>query len=197
MKKVLLFITFVVISTSAFAEKVVGSYTMAGIQKDVEATFDNLGDLRVYIEILGAYKNDKVMIEIEGERDLNLFISQLRYCKTKFTEWVKVAKENNITGYQKEFDVVFPKVEIWWIGTKWYSSYKRDFIKPIFLVGDNGEASFGVGGVATDWDNEYIDQKWYLILISPSEFDSLIEALNPDKIKSALIQNANADALFQ
>ena len=70
-------------------------------------------------------------------------------------------------------------------------------MKPLFLVGSDGKASFGAGGKAQDWDNEYIDQQWYLILISESEFDGLIDALNPEKIKSELNKNVNADALFQ
>lgn len=197
MRKILLFIVFVLTFTTALAEKVVGSYTMAETQKKIEATFNNKGALVVFIEVLGKYKNDKVMIEVKGEDDLNQFISQLKYCKEKFVEWAKVAKENNVTDYKKNFDVTFPNVVIWWRGTEWYSSYKRNFIKPLFFVDDNGGVSFGTGGKATDWDNEYIDQDWYLIFVSESEFDSLIDALNPVKIKSVLKQDANTDVLFQ
>lgn len=197
MKKVVLFIVSMLMATTVFAEKVVGTYTMAETSKDIEAAFDNKGVLKVFIEVLGEYKNDKVMIKIDGEQDLNEFIAQLKYCKAKFIEWDKVAKANNVTDYTKKYDVTFPNIEVWWRGSKWFSTFKRNLFKPIFMVGDDGKSSFGVGGKATDWDNEYIDQQWYLILMSSAEFDSLINALNPEKIKSALKQGENADALFQ
>ena len=197
MKRVILFIALILCTMSANAEKVVGTYTMAEMPREIEAAFDNKGALNVYVEVLGEYKNDKVMIRISGENDLNQFISKLKSCKAKFIEWKKVAQTNNVTDYSKPFDITFPNVEIYWRGSEWFSTYKRDHLKPLFLVGSDGKASFGAGGKAKDWDNEYIDQQWYLILISESEFDGLIDALNPEKIKSELNKNVNADALFQ
>lgn len=197
MKKIVLFIVFALFAITAHAEKVVGTYTMGGMSKDIEAAFDSKGELNVYVEVLGEYKNDKVMIRISGEKDLNLFISKLKYCKEKYVEWSKVAKDNNVKDYTKEFDATFPNVEIYWLGSKWYSTYKRNHLKPLFMVGSDGDATLGAGGKAKHWDNEYIDQQWYLILISASEFDGLINALSPEKIKSELNKNENADALFQ
>ena len=197
MRKFILFVVFALFAITANAEKVVGTYTMAGMPMDIEAAFDSKGELNVYVEVMGEYKNDKVMIRINGEKDLDLFISKLQYCKEKYVEWSKVAKDNNVKDYSKEFDVTFPNVEIYWLGAKWYSTYKRNHLKPLFLVGSEGDATLGAGGKAKHWDNEYIDQQWYLILISASEFDGLISALNPAKIKSELNKNDNADALFQ
>lgn len=197
MKKILLLMALMMSSAFAFAEQVVGSYTMGGSPREIEAFIDKKGVLKVFIEIEGEYRHDKVMIKIDGESDLNRFVSQLKYCKGKFIEWKKVAQENNVTDYRKKLDVIFPKVEIWWLGNEWYSSYKRGFIEPLFLVGSDGDAVLVAGGKAKDWDNEYIDQKWYLIFMSESEIDSLIEALNPTKIKEALNQTSNNDALFQ
>lgn len=196
MKRIVLFVALVMLATSAYAEKVVGTYTCAETQKNIEAYIDDKGVLKVFVEVLGEYQRDKVMIKIDGENDINKFIAQLKYCKEKFIEWEKVAKTNNIKDFKKNFDVTFPNVEIWWRGSEWFSSYKRNFIKPLFIVND-GKASFGAGGEATDWNNEYIDQDFYLILISTAEFDSLIKALNPQTIKNVLNQDTQADALFQ
>lgn len=197
MKRFFLFIALVLCTMSANAEKIVGTYKMAEMPREIEAAFDDNGALDVYVEVLGENENDKVMILISGENDLNQFISKLEYCKEKFKEWEKVAKTNNVTDYSKEFDVTFPDIEIYWWGEEWFSTFSRNYLKPLFFVGSDGKASFGASGKVKDWFNEDIDQQWYLILKSESEFDELIDALNPEKIKSELNKNENVDDLFQ
>ena len=198
MKKFMWLIAFALCSLGANAEKVVGTYTMGGMSREIEASSNNDGSLKkIYIEVLGEYKNDKVYICISGEDELNQFISKLTFCKEKYIEWGKVAEDNSITDYTKPFDATFPSTEIYWRGSEWFSTYKRNYLTPIFMVSSEGKASLGAGGKAKHWDNEYIDQQWYLILISASEFDGLINALNPEKIKAVLNKNENADALFQ
>lgn len=49
----------------------------------------------------------------------------------------------------------------------------------------------------SDWNNEYIDQKWYVILQDASEIDSLIAAINPSRVISVLTRKDTLDALFQ
>lgn len=80
---------------------------------------------------------------------------------------------------------------------KWYSSYKRNFFNFRFLVSETGVPSLGCIGTAKYWDNEYIDQEFYIIFGSSTEIESLINALDVKKIKSALNANANTDTLFQ
>lgn len=198
MKKFMWLIAFALCSLGASAEKVVGTYTMAEMSWEIQASIDSRGTLDVFVGVLGERDNDKVFINISGEENINLFISALTYCKEKYIEWSKVAKDNNVTDYSKPFDVTFPKVEIYWRGSEWFSTYKKDHLNPtLFLVKKDGNSAFITGGKAKHWDNEYIDQQWYLILTSVSDFDSLITALAPEKIKSELNKNKNADALFQ
>ena len=71
-------------------------------------------------------------------------------CKEKFIEWEQVAKRNKISDFKKEIDATFPSVEVWWVGLEWYSSHRKNFIKPLFLVND-GDASFGTYGAAKDY----------------------------------------------
>ena len=196
MKKFLFLIAFVLLTTSLRAEKVVATYMMSGMERNIEAGINDRGVLSVYIQVMGEYKSENVFVRVQGDADINKFVAQLTYCRTKFIEWEEVAKKNNITDFKKEFDTTFPYVEIWWSGSKWYSSNKRNFIKPLFLVTD-GKAAFGEGGEATHWDNQYIDQKFYLILNSIEEIDSLINALDVTQINKVLNQDTQADALFK
>ena len=195
MKKFLLLIAFSLLTTSVYAEKIVATYTMSGTKRNIEAGIDNKGALNVFIQVVGE-DSDYVMIRVTGEEDIRRFISQLTYCKNKFIEWEQVAKRNNISNFKKEIDATFPNVEIWWVGLEWYSSYKKNFIKPLFLVND-GDASFGATGAATHWKNEFINQSFYILFETAYEAQSLINALDIAKIKSILNQDAQINALFQ
>jgi len=97
----------------------------------------------------------------------------------------------------KKMDITFPSCEIYWSGShKWYSSYKRNFLTPIFMATEQG-TSVGFTGTAQDWDNEFMKQQWYLILISEEEIESLYNAINLDKIREALNQVSNTEDLFK
>ena len=176
-----------------FAQTVVGKYTAMGFENNIEASIKK-GDLKVWVATPG---EENTMFKIDGEYDLNRFIVQLKECKEKYIEWSNVAKSNNVTTYAKKIDISFPNVEIWWKGSKWFSSYKRNFFRPLFFVTEDGTATFIVNEEATDWDNEFIDTDFFFILGSTKDFDNLINALNPEKIKKALTQNENIDDLFK
>ena len=195
MKKILLFIAFTLLTTSVYAEKIVATFTMSGTKRNIEAGIDNKGALNIFIQVVGEY-SDYVMIRVTGEEDIKRFVSQLIHCKNKFIEWEQVAKRNNISDFKKEIDATFPNVEVWWVGLEWYSSYKKNFIKPLFLV-NGGDASFGATGAATHWNNEFITQSFYILFETAYESQSLINALDITKIKRVLNQETQTDALFQ
>ena len=195
MKKILLLIAFTLLTTSSYAEKIVATFTMSGTKRNIEAGIDNKGALNVFIQVVGEY-SDYVLIRVEGEADIKRFIAQLTYCKNKFIEWEQVAKSNNVYDFKKEIDATFPSVEVWWVGLEWYSSHKKNFIKPLFLV-NNGDAAFGTTGAATHWNNEFITQSFYILFETAYEVQSLIDALDITKIKHALNQEAQTNALFQ
>lgn len=52
MKKILLFIAFILLTTSVYAEKVVASYTLSGTKRNVEAGIDSKGALNVLFKWL-------------------------------------------------------------------------------------------------------------------------------------------------
>ena len=195
MKKFILLIAFTLLTTSVYAEKIVATYTMSGTKRNIEAGIDNKGALNIFIQVVGEY-SDYVMIRVAGEEDIKRFISQLTYCKDKFIEWEQVAKRNNISDFKKEIDATFPNVEVWWVGLEWYSSYKKNFIKPLFLV-NGGDSSFGATGAAKHWNNEFITQSFYILFETAYEAQSLINALDITKIKRILNQETQTDALFR
>lgn len=198
MKKLLFFLTFIVLSISAMAETKVGSYICFGeLNRDIEAAYKSKGELVVFIEVIGDDPFEhNVMIRIKGEKTLIDFISKLEICKNKFTEWSTIAKNNSVTDLKKPLDIQFPNIEVWWRGSsKWHSSFSRDFIHFTFLAQKDG-CIMGFFSKAEDWENEYITQKFSLLFKHPHEIDSLIKALDVNSIKAELNRSTHIEALF-
>ena len=197
MKKLILLALVLFSSISLFAEKKVASYTLFGEEKEIEAYVNKKGELCIFIEVLGEYKNDRVMINVDGDKNITALATAWKEVKEKFIEWLDVAKKNNVTNFNKEYPTTFPRCQIWWTGTKWRSTYTGSYLKPRFMVLEDGTSSTTCGGTAKDYDNQYITQKWYQIFQSPDEIQTLIDALDPQQIRKVLDGDVEADALFQ
>lgn len=195
MKKILylIFIYFLSITFLYAKEINIGTYSVLGKSFDVTAEYSETKVLNVFIDVSGEYKNDKVSIRIEGENDIKAFIESLRQCKIKFIEWKQVVKNNNIKEITKAMDVTFPNVQIWWRGSSWHRSYKGDYIKPVFI---HPTFFIGILGEATDKDNEYITQEFYMVL-DDLAINSLIKVLNIEQIKNIIEKENNKELLFK
>ena len=199
MKKIFLMLALAVVAVTANAEELVGRYMVAGQEMDVEADFNSDGDLVVYFDVFGEYDGEKVMIGIRGEANINAFIEGLQNCRAKYMQWVEIAAQHSVKNYSKFMDFSFPNIRVWWKNSSgdWCCSKENDIVNPKFVVDEDGATCLTISGLEKDVDNEYIEQQWCLSLVYAEDFDSLIEALNPTKLKTALDSTAALDALFQ
>ena len=90
---------------------------------------------------------------------------------TKYLNWVKVAKDNNVTEIDKEFDIKFPSVTIAWSGSKWWFSFGQR-VKMRFLILDSGKMIAVWAPKVTSSSNRYIDEQIYFAFEGAEDFDS-------------------------
>ena len=196
-KTILLLFTALFVCLQIAAERKVATYTSFGKEHDIEGVINDNDELLVYITVEGDRSDDEVMIMLRGVNDIVAFRSSLISVRDKYIEWKKVAEDNNVKHMLKPFDFKFPKIEVYWLGTKWYSSFARRVFAPDFLVNDEGVSSVVAGGEAQYWDNEYITQKWYALFQNEDDINSLIDALDVVKIREQLEHQVNVSDLFK
>lgn len=196
MKKTLLLISIMLLAICAYAEQTVGRYqnTYFGKEFEIEASQKNEKIETVYIGIV-AKDAKSAFISVDG-KDLESFKTALELVKTKYLDWVKVAKENNVTEMDKEFDIKFPSVSIAWSGSKWWFAFGVR-IKMRFLILDNGKMVAVWAPKVTSSSNRYIDEQIYFALEGEEDFDSLISQLNYQTILDQLLNKKNNEDLFQ
>jgi hypothetical protein len=198
MKKIVLSLFISALCTIAvYGEKVVGNYSLSYFNRsyDIEASKIKDGKFTVYIEVNGESESTKAMLSVEND-DLEEFTQSLLQMKTKFEEWSKVAKDNNVTDMNKDMDIKFPSTTICWLGTKWYFSFGHK-LTPKFLILDDGRYVVTIVKKVTSSSNQYIDETIYWVFSDPKEIDDLVSQLDSEKIKAKLEAIENASDLFK
>ncbi|MDD4211587.1 MAG: hypothetical protein PHC46_04300 [Clostridia bacterium] len=197
MKKIVLILFVSILCTTVYGEKVVGKYYLSYFNQsyDIEASEIKDGKFTLYIQVHGGSQSTKAMLFVESD-ELKEFTQSLLQMKTKFEEWSKVAKENNVTEMSKKMDINFPPTSICWFFTEWYFSFYHTLI-PAFMILKDGTYAVSIVEEATSSSNEYIDETIYWVFSDPKEIDDLISQLDAEKIKSKLEADDNASDLFK
>ena len=196
MKKIILVLCLLTFILPITAQQKVGEYTNSYVSKtfSIEAVEKNNKIEVVYIGISTDHKSRPAYIIVKGE-DLELFKTALELARDKFSEWKKVAKENNITEMSKEMSINFPKVTVAWHGTKWWFSFGNK-INFRFLILDDGEMVAHWTSKVTSSSNRYIEEYIYFAFANEEDFNGIINQLDGQRILNELFKNKNKSELF-
>lgn len=196
MKKFTVFALFLFCTISMFAQEEIGTYHSSYFDKDLEVLAVSPEEKNsIYISVCGEHSIDDVVINVEGYA-IEEFRSALSQAKSKFAEWAKIAKDNNVKDMTKDMDITFPKVTIAWHSSKWWFSFRQS-LKPRFIVTSEGKCAFVIAGKAVSSSNEYIDQRYYFALSDVRDFDELLNVTSKEYIASKFTKKQNVEDLFK
>lgn len=200
MKKFIFVMVAMIATMSMYAQQKVGEYTNSYVSKtfSIEAVEKNNKIEEVYIGIptdLGSRTYSRPAYIVVKGKDLELFKTALELARDKFSEWKKVAKENNVTEMSKEMGINFPKVTIAWHGSKWWFSLGNK-INLKFLILDDGQMVAAWAPTVTSSSNRYIDQQIYFAFADEKDFDDIINQLDSQRILNELLSTKNNSNLF-
>ena len=197
MKKLsILFLAFFIISISSKAQEEVGTYYNNFFKEEftIKASQKNSKISDIYIEV-SAKKSSESFINVGGE-DLETFKASLIALRDKYLSWVKIAKDNNVTEMNKEFDIKFPSVTVAWVGSKWWFDFNRK-ISMRFLILESGKMVAVWAPKVTASSNEYIDETIYFTFECEDDFNNLLDKLNSQVMLDKLQSRQNKEDLFQ
>ena len=203
MKKLVVMLIAALYCTCGFAEKKVSEYSLAYTRNigetsfDIEATEPKNGKFTFYIYCWSMDSEKKVGFSIESKK-LPEFFTALRAVGEKQEEWTKTAKDNNVTDYDKQFDVKFASNSAFFkYGKDWHFCGFR--FSPYFKVTKEGEclAVFKSNKLTAN-DNRFMHHDGFAIPFSnKEEIEDFIKALDPAPILNSEGTNAAKDELFK
>ena len=182
MKKLLVSLFALFAFTFSYAQEQIGTYHCSYYDCDLQILASEKGaGYDIYLEVFGACGDTMsgTTFQIEGDKNIREFIDALESMKKQFIEWS--SEQNGRKGYEKRFDVNLPYFKVLWH----YSDLHYDYHptpKARFVVPDSGQCTAVISGEATASDNESLKNKYFFILSSVSDFDSLISSIQIDKL---------------
>lgn len=200
MKKLFLLALVLGFSVVSFAQEKFSEYDMSYFNKkyDIEVGTIKNGNCSFYIYCEPKDNTKKVGFILES-KNVESFCNQLNSIKQKYSEWTKTAKDNNVTSYDKKFDVNFKSVSAFFLyGSKWCLSYAISF-KPYFKVTSDGECLvvFNVGELTAS-SNRFMTVKGFMMAFnSLDEIDEFIKAFDLQKMQDNEMKEKEKDNLFK
>ena len=200
MKKIILVLCLLTFIMPIKAQQKVGEYTNSYVSKifSIEAVEKNNKIDVVYIGVPTDTKSRPAYIVVKG-KDLELFKTALELARDKFSEWKKVATDNNVTEMCKEIGVNFPKVTVAWLyGREWWFSFDNKINLKFLALKVSDDTRFVAfwAPTVTSSSNRYIDQKIDITFANEEDFNSIINQLNGQRILNELLKNKNKSELF-
>ena len=196
MKRIYIIICLLILTCSAYAEQIVGKYYNLYFGKEYEIKASQLND-KLDLVFIGVEAKDSksAFIVVEG-KDLGLFKTALELVRDKYLDWVKIAKENNVTKINKEFGIKFPSVDVAWLGSEWWFSFRNE-VNIRFLILEDGRMVAAWASDVVSSSNQYIDETLYIAFRSKDDFNNLISQLDSQAILEQLRKKKNEEDLFQ
>lgn len=183
MKKLFFILVIMLASFQMQAQKKVSVYSMDymnGKSYDIECTAVKNGNFDYYVSCASWEREDDVIGMIVKSKTLEDFTKGLRAIENKFLEWTETAKENNVTDYDKEFDVKLPSVDCYFkYGDFHFAFNKRP--NAYFKITSDGKCLvlLSIRNLKAT-DNRFIDHKGlFIVFSSADEIENFIKAIDP------------------
>lgn len=200
MKKTILSMILAVIAVGVNAQTLYGYYTNRADKSKtryrVEYIMNGLKNKpSVLIEVMGEADKNYLMIDIDNIKSAQDGFKEM---KEKYIEWIKVARENNVTEVDKRMDYPFHGgIGAAWRNSQWWFSTGFCWnMQPYFKIkGINKTVTFAQS-VRSD-SNEYIENMICIKFTSVQDFDSLINILDDGKLGAKIRGIKSKENLFK
>lgn len=197
MKKILLLFVILLSVLNLSAQEKYSEYEMSYFSEhmmfDAEISIDKPSMVWLSCMSLES-ENDNCGILI---RDTSDFINFLKSIDKKYIEWVKVAKENNVSELRKDFDFKERIYCAYWVRSELWIDLNVKLTSE-FMVKDGKYIVIIRTGKLNSSSNQYIDHDGLVIVLSnEEEFDTLINCFDSKLINDFINQKNEKENLFE
>ena len=166
--------------------------------KDIRISLEDKGKYTLYIE---AIPMDKLFTDPGGinlsEKQNPEFIKALDQAKLKYDEWVKTAKDNNVTELRKDIDVKSISGAFFKTGSDWNFQFKVNLSFRFLILKSKDEVKYLLTintGKLTSSSNQFTNVDGFSIIFSSDdEIEKFKEAISITKINEFIAKPKEKD----
>ena len=188
MKIILTVLITILISISVSAQEKFLTYdnTYANKNYDINLSIKDNNKFTLYINAMSLdklHENGGFMVY---DKDYPEFIDALNQAKLKYEEWVKTAKENNVTKLSKEIKIKSKVAGFFLYGSDWHFQFRVKLTFTFKILEIGGETKYLLivrTGKLKSSSNQFMDVDGFvLVFSSDSEISEFVNAISLDKI---------------
>ena len=202
MKNLITFITLCLLTITtveSYAQEKFTTYdnTYFGKTYDIKLSLEK-EDLYIYAEPLDElYDKGGLRIRKEQHQD---FLNSIAEAKTKYIEWVKIAKDNNVMELNKSMNIKSEVGSYFLYGSDWKFQLLVDLTFDFQILEDEGELTYLLiirTGELKASSNEHLKVDGFLLVFSSvDEIDAFTNEISREKI-NAFIAKPKEEDLFK
>lgn len=201
MKKTLQLVVILLFAFQLKAQEKANEYFMSyfdGKNYNIGATEVKDGEFTYYIDC-ASWEDDTDVVGISFKSTkIQEFQNGVNEIKNKYVEWTSTAKQNNVTNFDKNFDIKLPRVDCFFRYGDYHFSFNRT-PNAYFKVTTDGEcyAIISIKNLQAS-DNQYIKHDGlFMIFSSDEEIDNFINAIDKKHVIENEEKKTNTDNLFK
>jgi len=197
MRKLLFPIFALLLTFNLKAQVNLSSYTVGGEQKQVLINAKDDGSYTLYIDMGSADKIHKdVGISVNSETHKELLLA-LTKAKKKFSEWTKVAKENNVTDLYKKMDFSVRVNCFFMYYDKWKFDYDKILDFHFMVYSSGGKTKYALilsTGELASSENEYMTMDGISsIFMTTESIQGFMDSISIEKVNSFMSKPKTED----
>lgn len=186
MKKLLITLFTLVLTTSVIAQEVYETYSLGNISVVTKA---GKSQGNVYLDL----KEDGTLGLTLKPKQVAKFVEFLTKANDKFNEWTKVAKENDVKELRKDYDKVY--LPAYFRYGKWQFGIAT--LSATFTIKDGSTMGYIYIGSFEASSNQFIKSKSHLFRVNDDLVSEIKNYLSQDKIDKFVKDKSSADELFK
>lgn len=184
MKKTIFTVLICTIMSFVYGQDNYSSYKSSYLEKEYNILVSSKEENKYSIYIM-ATSFDNLYKEVGfymKEKELNVFRNKLIDAKNKYNEWVKTAKENNVTDLDKEMKIEYDVDGFFSTSAGWkFDEYVN--ISFHFKILEGKYMLLIRSDKLVDMNNQFIDHDGFIVVFSnEAEIDSFLNKISEDKI---------------
>lgn len=202
--KLMMVMLFALVMTSvSYAQDVIDTYEMSYFESkptyNISASEVEDGKTSFYIYAASADRySDAVALIIKSEQ-LEKLKSVIDSAKVTYENWVKTAKENNVTELDKEISIDKVTFKCGFFTSSWHFDYSVQLTSR-FKILSSGECVLILENKSklVSGSNKYIDSDgFFMVFTSSDEIDSFLSKLTLESVNAHYEKKSSKEDLFK
>ncbi|MGX5820663.1 hypothetical protein ACWKWU_20885 [Chitinophaga lutea] len=167
---------------------------------DIQISVDKKDNYSLYIDAMSFDRmHEKGGIILKQNRHQD-FLNAIKEAKTKYEEWVKTAKENNVKDFSKKMAIKSKAAGYFLYGNKWNFQFLVDLQFDFRILENKGEIVYLLlinTGELQSSSNQFMKVEGFaLVFTSAKEIDDFTASISTDKI-TEFMNKPKVDDMFK